>query len=108
MWSELNQIEMAGGLEAAKKIVANAPQDYKSFNTLTKKYWWCEPVMSYDVSITILKKFIPYFDNEDDFSDLFNHLSPNTKVIDQYTEHRTKAEQQINNGACLTKHQIDL
>lgn len=27
---------------------------------------------------------------------------------DQYTEHRTKAEQQINKGARLTKHQIDL
>ena len=27
---------------------------------------------------------------------------------DQYTEHRTKAEEQINKGARLTKHQIDL
>lgn len=27
---------------------------------------------------------------------------------DQYKEHRTKAEQQINKGARLTKHQIDL
>lgn len=27
---------------------------------------------------------------------------------DQYTEHRSKAEQQINKGARLTKHQIDL
>ncbi|MDO6644566.1 hypothetical protein [Acinetobacter guillouiae] len=27
---------------------------------------------------------------------------------DQYTEHRTKAEQQINKGARLTNHQIDL
>lgn len=35
-------------------------------------------------------------------------VSKALKGHDQYAEHRTKAEQQINNGARLTKHQIDL
>lgn len=77
-----NLIEKVGGIENAKAIVRNAPNEYKSFNTLTKKYWRCEPVMSHDISIKQLRDFIPYFENSDEVTDIRNHVSPSTRVVD--------------------------
>ena len=69
------------GLEKCKQIVDGAP-DWSNSYDLKGKDYWKGGIFSTAVSINDLRTAIADHERTDDCTDIKNHLSPNTKVIE--------------------------
>ena len=77
----MNLIEKLG-LEKCKQIVDGAPECSNSYDLKGKDYWK-GGVFATAVSIDDLRTEIANHERTDTCSDIKNHISPNTKVIDK-------------------------
>ena len=78
----MNLIEKLG-LEKCKQIVEGAPEWAESFNVYLVAYGSVGIPCKGDVLITDLRTAIVNHERTDTCSDIKNHISPNTKVIDK-------------------------
>lgn len=76
----MNLIEKLG-LEKCKQIVEGAP-DWSNSYDLKGKDYWKGGVFATAVSIDDLRTEIANHERTDTCSDIKNHISPNTKVIE--------------------------
>ena len=70
------------GLEKCKRIVGGAPQWAESFNAYLAAYGSGGTPCKGDVLIKDLRTALADHDRTDHVSDIRNHISPTTKVID--------------------------
>ena len=77
----MNLIEKLG-LEKCKQIVRGAPEWAESFNVYLVAYGSVGIPCKGDVLITDLRTAIANHERTDTCSNIKNHLSPNTKVIE--------------------------
>ena len=77
----MNLIEKLG-LEKCKQIVDGAPEWSNSYDLKGKDYWK-GGVFATAVSIDDLRTEIANHERTDTCSDIKNHISPNTKVIER-------------------------
>ena len=88
----MNLIEKLG-LEKCKQIVEGAP-DWSNSYDLKGKDYWKGGVFATAVSIDDLRTAIANHECTDTCTDIKNHISPNTKVI----EHEQKPKQEVKHG----------
>lgn len=70
-------------IEQMREIVDGAPEGAESFNVYLAAYGSGGIPCKGDVLITDLRAAIADHDRTDHCSDIKNHISPNTKVIEQ-------------------------
>lgn len=80
----MNLIEKLG-LEKCKQIVNGAPDGNRYYCTNVEVYHLCDDLLSYQCCINLpdLRAALADHDRTDTCSDIANHISPNTVVIDQ-------------------------
>ena len=71
------------GIEKCKQIVDGAPEGAESFNVHLVAYGSVGIPCKGDVLITDIRTAIANHERTDTCSDIKNHISPNTKVIDK-------------------------
>lgn len=71
------------GIEKCKRIVGGAPDWAESFNVYLVAYGSVGIPCKGDVLITDIRTAITNHERTDTCSDIKNHLSPNTKVIER-------------------------
>ena len=77
----MNLIEKLG-IEKCKKIVDGAPEWAESFNVYLVAYGSVGIPCKGDVLITDIRTEIANHERTDNCTDIKNHISPNTKVIE--------------------------
>lgn len=77
----MNLIEKLG-LEKCKAIVDGAPEDTLIYDLNSENYYISRPLYEWDILISDLRTAIAAHERTDHCSDIKNHISPNTEVID--------------------------
>lgn len=76
-------IKLVGGLDKAKKILENAPDWAVSVNLHNGMYYELSEYKKGDTFLSALRQAIADHDRTDTCSDIKNHLSPSTEVIER-------------------------
>lgn len=73
------------GLEKCRQIVDGAPDDSKYYCTNAGIYHLCDDLLSYECCINLieLRAALADHDRTDYVTDIRNHISPTTKVIER-------------------------
>lgn len=79
----MNLIEKLG-LEKCKQIVDGAPEGARYYCASAEVYHLCDDLLSFEccISLSDLRTALADHDRIDTCSDIKNHISPNTKVIE--------------------------
>ena len=72
-------------IEQMREIVDGAPEGARYYCASAKVYHLCDDLLSFEccISLNNLRKAIADHDRIDTCSDIRNHVSPNTKVIER-------------------------
>ena len=72
-------------IEQMREIVDGAPEGVRYYCASTKVYHLCDDLLSFEccISLSDLRAAIADHDRTDHCSDIKNHISPTTKVIEQ-------------------------
>lgn len=72
-------------IEQMREIVDGAPEGVRYYCASAEVYHLCDDLLSFEccISLNNLRKAIADHDRTDHCSDIKNHISPTTKVIEQ-------------------------
>lgn len=77
----MNLIEKLG-LEKCKEIVDGAPRGSLIYDLNSEGYYQCFAMYNWDILLSDIRTEIANHERTDTCSDIKNHISPNTKVIE--------------------------
>ena len=77
----MNLIEKLG-LEKCKQIVEGAPRGSLIYDLKREGYYQCFAMYDWDILLSDIRTEIANHERTDTCSDIKNHISPNTKVIE--------------------------